>query len=574
MTIRDKDGVLVLGDSSVNENNITIKTPSVANGSLEFYKGTPNALGDKIFSVDGTGTDLAKDLASTEAGKGAALVGFKQAGTGTVARTVEDKAREWVSVKDFGAVGDGVTDDTVAIQAAINSLTEGCVFFPKGTYRISSLTMKPRVTLVGDGPMGVSLVASANNSNLINYIALDSIKTGFSISGIRFVCGSYTNCRAISIDGNSSSIRCNRIRIENIDIEGSFSVGIALRYCANTFISNVFCSLAIKGVWIDNCADTDLVSVKVQNGAGEGFSIDGGPGAFDEGVRLVSCSTNGQAYGIGIRNHDWGVATSCSFTTASNGPLSASNSTNWKFAACEFAAGVVAYTGINLGVECKSFSFSSCQISNNTFGIVLRGMHHTVNSCYFIGNSNVDIYLDGSAYSSISDNVCMSNVQGIGVSIAEAGSADYNTISGNVLMHPVAFIGARSIKRSNVVVSTQDVSDLVFSGSFIPTTYNTLNVSAATALSCLYTRTGRVVSLSGTISLSITSTGAYEVRLSLPISTAFANEENAAGQFSDNSNTYGAIYALIGETGQLRLVGTASSTGSKTIRFNASYFVS
>jgi polygalacturonase len=48
---------------------------------------------------------------------------------------MQDKARESVSVKDFGAVGDGTTDDTAAIQAAIDSLsaTGGIVFIPKGT---------------------------------------------------------------------------------------------------------------------------------------------------------------------------------------------------------------------------------------------------------------------------------------------------------------------------------------------------------------------------------------------------------------------------------------------------------
>ena len=65
--------------------------------------------------------------------------GFIQAGTGAVQRTVESKLQDVVSVKDFGAVGDGVADDTVAIQAAINAYTNSAVIdFGGKTYRITA----------------------------------------------------------------------------------------------------------------------------------------------------------------------------------------------------------------------------------------------------------------------------------------------------------------------------------------------------------------------------------------------------------------------------------------------------
>ena len=67
------------------------------------------------------------------------LVSYTPAGTGAVATTVQAKLRESVSVKDFGAVGNGSTNDTAAIQAAIDTGKD--VFFPEGFYLANNLTV-------------------------------------------------------------------------------------------------------------------------------------------------------------------------------------------------------------------------------------------------------------------------------------------------------------------------------------------------------------------------------------------------------------------------------------------------
>lgn len=78
------------------------------------------------------------------------------AGTGTgtaeLSQTVETKLREYVSVKDFGAVGNGVTDDTAALQAAISACQNRVLFLPAGTYIVSqSLYLGARGSLIGEG---------------------------------------------------------------------------------------------------------------------------------------------------------------------------------------------------------------------------------------------------------------------------------------------------------------------------------------------------------------------------------------------------------------------------------------
>jgi len=94
-----------------------------------------DATGAAIWTQDNLPGNLA--LAALAASGGSALVGYLPAGTGAVATTVQAKLRESVSVKDFGAVGDGATDDTTAIQAAINSGARR-IYIPSGRYKVTS----------------------------------------------------------------------------------------------------------------------------------------------------------------------------------------------------------------------------------------------------------------------------------------------------------------------------------------------------------------------------------------------------------------------------------------------------
>lgn len=71
-------------------------------------------------------------------------LGFVAAGTGATTRTIQNKLRDVINIKDFGAVGDGVADDSSAFINVLNSqpsLDGFDVYIPAGTYKINSAAL-------------------------------------------------------------------------------------------------------------------------------------------------------------------------------------------------------------------------------------------------------------------------------------------------------------------------------------------------------------------------------------------------------------------------------------------------
>lgn len=137
--------------------------------------GNLNMNGNKITGLaNASASGDAVSLGRLDEADGASLSGYLPAGTGAVQTNVGDqllKIQRWtINVQDapFYAKGDGVTDDTAAIQAAINFLNPnawsasfnyqqggGTLVFPKGIYRITSpIYVTPYVILQGAGRDG------------------------------------------------------------------------------------------------------------------------------------------------------------------------------------------------------------------------------------------------------------------------------------------------------------------------------------------------------------------------------------------------------------------------------------
>jgi hypothetical protein len=129
----------------------------------ETNNNVANAVAGQIPDGTITSAKIADDTivnadVNASAGITAGKLSFTQAGTGATARTVDSKLKDVVSVKDFGAVGDGVANDAPAIQAAINAAIVaggGTVLFPAAKYkctsRIGTFVSAENITLIGYG---------------------------------------------------------------------------------------------------------------------------------------------------------------------------------------------------------------------------------------------------------------------------------------------------------------------------------------------------------------------------------------------------------------------------------------
>jgi len=148
------------------------------------------------------------------------VVTYSPTGTGAVDTTVQAKLRESVSVKDFGAVGDGVTNDTAAIQAAFTAITEfSTLYIPAGNYLVTSeldLTGKKNFSIKGEFRASIFLVNHSDEAALglenISYTLGGTPQRGIIIENISI----YPASAASSLPVNGLQIvNCPEIRVTN-----------------------------------------------------------------------------------------------------------------------------------------------------------------------------------------------------------------------------------------------------------------------------------------------------------------------------------------------------------------------
>jgi hypothetical protein len=159
-----------------------------------------------------SGYDVLSALSATER-YDSSLVTFVQAGLGVVTRTAQAKMRDIVSVKDFGAVGDGVANDTAAMATALAATPSGgTLWFPAGTYLGWLVVRKNNITIMGAGsasttikiPNGATYTQPKEGGGTITGTP-SCIEVGDLAMGN--LANTYTNIRVegLTLDGNKAN---------------------------------------------------------------------------------------------------------------------------------------------------------------------------------------------------------------------------------------------------------------------------------------------------------------------------------------------------------------------------------
>jgi parallel beta-helix repeat protein len=276
-----------LATAPVAENNTQIyidgvyqqkDTYTVAGATINFSTAPPYLSGIEVvtFSIAALGTVDASN------------VSYNEGSLGAVNTSVQTKLQESVSVKDFGAVGDGVADDTAAIQAALNS--GASVFLPSGTYNISSALTIPT--------NGQEFIGQGKGKSIIKQTATN--KNGIIITGNNVYVG-HLQVRDIVRSSGSAEFSgvvwgaVDGTVIENVKVDTSDDSGIR---CGYDLVGGVV--VPSTNSKILNCEITNVVGQLGATGGGFGIEV---IGAFDciclgndiEGVGLHGIRISGSS---------------------------------------------------------------------------------------------------------------------------------------------------------------------------------------------------------------------------------------------------------------------------------------
>lgn len=238
-----------------------------------------------------------------------------------------------VSVKDFGAVGDGVTNDTTAIQAAVTSLTQGQIlYFPAGQYLMGQVIFDGKSN-VGVSAYGARFTLSGNSAGfLVKGICSGIYVAGGTITGDGVNRDASPSTAQIGwLFGNESGAYVQTIFVQDVIVD---SANIGFKFAAGTGGG----SGNANYVKVERCQAKDIVGLV--SGTGYGFQFSQANNSVISDSVAINCGRHGIYFAEGrnyaaanclIRDHRSTV-----YTAAYRVAMSISRSRNVSVSNCVF----------------------------------------------------------------------------------------------------------------------------------------------------------------------------------------------------------------------------------------------
>lgn len=399
-SIDDSGNEVVAGSSTIGQ-GVVLQQQATAPAA------TQNAI--TLYTTDG------KTLSSVTPGGGPATIQV-------------DGTTDWFNVKAFGATGNGTTDDTTAIQNALNAAAAaggGTVYIPTGVYVLSAaLSGTSLVNIMGDG-LSSELKQTSTTANCITYA-----QTGVGYVGISklLIQGPASGTGVgIFMSANSGANPVQAVAIRDLEIKQMGSHGVQIQTPIETNIENVqalFCGG--DGFNVTNGTSTSFVNCYANHPTGNGYTISGMSYSS-----LVSCACdNAQAMGYYILNSGTISLVSCgtevpvSYPYQINGSnavslLSCYSRTNPSIA-CWVTGGTVA-TWIQGFVESSPGGTATASIQVDSGCRVVVGSFTVVTATSF--NANATTQVNG-------NQISVSGNQGTGlVAVNRAATTNFASLA-------------------------------------------------------------------------------------------------------------------------------------------------
>ncbi|WP_333980624.1 peptidase G2 autoproteolytic cleavage domain-containing protein [Bacillus pumilus] len=244
------------------------------------------SLAEKIMLVDKSTKDEINGMKNTIGN----IDDFHATGTNLVEKVINSLIERRVNVKDFGAKGDGVTNDQAAFELALSS-SYSEIFVPEGTYLVMGLSIPSYTRLIGVGKSSIiKLHKSADPKKDVivtkpgaEYVQIENLTADWNRSKTNNTIGSGANATCISIK-NAKFVWIRNVYAENAGLHG-FDV-TSPSYNKSTDNQTVYQTGGSSYVWIDNCVASN-------------FGDDGFTTHFSEYIFITNCYSfdgNGSAH--------------------------------------------------------------------------------------------------------------------------------------------------------------------------------------------------------------------------------------------------------------------------------------